>query len=1206
MKKLEKILNDRILILDGGMGTMIQEYKLNEEDYRSSTFKNHNSSLQGNNDLLSITQPKIIKDIHLKYLNAGADIIETNTFNANKISQMDYNLENQVFKMNYESAKIAKEAVKIYNENNDDLKFVCGSLGPTNRTASLSPKVEDLSYRNVDFDELYEAYYEQIDGLVQGGIDIILIETIFDTLNCKAAIIAVKDYLKENNLEIPIMLSVTIVDKSGRTLSGQTLEAFWHTIKFIKPLSVGINCALGIKDMAPYIEELSKIANCYVSAYPNAGLPNELGEYEDSPKFMAEEIKVLAKNGNLNIVGGCCGTTPKHIKTIKESLVAINPRKIKEIYYESSYTGIEPFIFKDHINFVNIGERTNVTGSSIFKKLIKDGNYDKALDVAKEQIDNGAQIIDINMDEGMLDSVKVMETFLRFISSDPNISKVPIMIDSSKWEVLENGLKNVQGKPIINSISLKEGEEIFTHQAKTIKKFGAAVVVMAFDENGQAETVNDKVNICKRAYKILVNDINIDPKDIIFDPNIFAVGTGIKEHGNFAINYIDACRKIKKQCPGSHISGGVSNLSFAFRGNNAVREAMHSIFLYHAIKAGMDMGIVNAGQIVIYDKIEKEIKQLLTELIFNKNENATELILEYAQNFSGKRKSKKKKLEWRKRTIEKRIEYALLEGIDTFIDEDINEARLKSSNAIDVIEGPLMDSMNIVGDLFGEGKMFLPQVVKSARVMKKAVANLTPYIDKKTKIKSNKILLATVKGDVHDIGKNIVKVVLECNGFEVIDLGVMVPKNKIIDEAISNKVDMIGLSGLITPSLDEMVDVAKEMGEKGLKIPLLIGGATTSKKHTVIKIDPVYKNNVFHVLDASKSVFVSQKLIKDSDNKFKEEIKKDYDIVREKFYNNKSKSLLSLNDARKNQFNFDWKNYQPIKPSFEGIKYFENLKVEDFVDFIDWSPFFNAWGFKSSYPKILKDDSMKNEAQKLFDDANAFLEKCIKEKLFNPKATIGFFEAFSKNDDIFLKNKMVLNNLRQEISKGKRPNYCLSDFIMPKKYGKKDWIGAFAVTAGTNVEKLSKISSKNNNDYESIMIKVIGDRIAEAMAEKMHKLVRTDFWGYSYGEKFSNEDLIRERYSGIRPAPGYPACPDHSEKMKIWKLLDIKNNSKMKLTESFAVTPASSVTGWYFSHPKSKYFAVNRISKEQLKDYSRRKGVAEKDLKKIFPHILEE
>ena len=1194
------------MILDGAMGTMIQEHKLSESDYRSNTFKDHKSDLQGNNDLLSITQPKIIKDIHLKYLEAGADIIETNTFNANSISQEDYDLKDKVFEMNFESAKIAKEVVSKFNRKHNKNTFVCGSIGPTNRTASLSPKVEDLSYRNVTFDELYDAYYEQIDGLVQGGIDLVMIETIFDTLNCKAAIIAVKDYLNEKRINIPIMISVTIVDKSGRTLSGQTLEAFWHTIKFARPFSVGINCALGVKDMAPYLNELSKISDCYISAFPNAGLPNELGEYDDSPSFMANEIKKLAEIGSLNIIGGCCGTTPEHIKAIKDKLIKCKPRVVPKINFETSFTGIEPFIFRDHINFVNIGERTNVTGSSIFKKLIKDENFEKALDVAKEQIDNGAQIIDINMDEGMIDSKKVMETYLRFISSDPNIAKVPIMIDSSKWEVLENGLKNVQGKSIVNSISLKEGEEVFLHQARIIKKFGAAVVVMAFDEDGQAETVNEKVNICKRAYDLLLNEINFDAKDIIFDPNIFAVGTGIKEHGDFAINYIEACKKIKKLCPNSHISGGVSNLSFAFRGNNSVREAMHSIFLYHAIKAGMDMGIVNAGQIVVYDKIEGQVKKLITELIFNEDDEATERLLDYSQKFHGKRDKKKKNIEWRENSIEKRIEYSLIEGIDTFIDEDIEEARLKLKNAIDVIEGPLMDGMNIVGDLFGEGKMFLPQVVKSARVMKKAVANLTPFIDKKNTKKTKKILLATVKGDVHDIGKNIVKVVLECNGFEVIDLGVMVPKNKIIDSAIENDVDMIGLSGLITPSLDEMVDVAKEMNDKGLKIPLLIGGATTSRKHTVIKIDPVYKENVFHVLDASKSVFVSQKLLNKNNEDYKKEIKKEYDNVREDYLNKNSKKLLTLDEARNKKFKFDWENYEPTKPSFEGIKYFNELRVDDFIDYIDWSPFFNAWGFKSSYPKILKDDKMKDEANKLFNDANAFIEKCIHEKLFNLKATIGFFEAYSFGDDIFLKNNIILNNLRQEINKGKRSNYCLSDFIMPKEFNKKDWIGAFAVTAGTNVDKLSKISANNNNDYESIMIKIIGDRIAEAMAEKMHESVRKELWGYDSKEKLSNSDLIRERYNGIRPAPGYPACPDHSEKVKIWKLLDIENNSKMKLTESYAVSPASSVTGWYFSHPNSKYFAVNRISNEQLKNYSKRKGVSEKNLKKIFPHILQE
>ena len=1205
MKKIENILKKRIMLLDGGMGTMIQEHKLSEDDYRSELFKNHDSSLQGNNDLLSITQPKIIKDIHLKYLNAGSDIIETNTFNANSISQEDYNLQDKVFEMNFESAKIAREVVDKFNVKHNKQAFVCGSIGPTNRTASLSPKVEDLSYRNVTFDQLYDAYYEQIDGLVQGGIDIVMIETIFDTLNCKAAIIAVKDYFENKKISLPIMISVTIVDKSGRTLSGQTLEAFWHTIKFAKPLSVGINCALGVTDMAPYLKELSKISNCFISAFPNAGLPNELGEYDDSPSFMAEEIKKLADHGSLNIIGGCCGTTPEHIRAIKDKLFESSPRIVPTIDFDTSYTGIEPLIFRDNINFVNIGERTNVTGSSIFKKLIKNGDFEKALDVAKEQIDNGAQIIDVNMDEGMLDSKEIMEKYLRYISSDPNIAKVPIMIDSSKWEVLENGLKNIQGKPIVNSISLKEGEEVFLNQARIIKKFGAAVVVMAFDENGQAETVDEKVNICKRAYDLLLNKAKFDAKDIIFDPNIFAVGTGIKEHGDFAINYIEACKQIKKLCPGSHISGGVSNLSFAFRGNNSVREAMHSIFLYHAIKAGMDMGIVNAGQIVIYDQIQDEVKKLITELIFNENDEATERLLEYSQKLQSKNGKKKKTLEWRNEPIKKRIEYSLIEGVDTFIDEDIEEARLELENAIDVIEGPLMDGMNIVGDLFGEGKMFLPQVVKSARVMKKAVANLTPYIDKKNVKKTKKILLATVKGDVHDIGKNIVKVVLECNGFEVIDLGVMVPKNKIIDKAKENDVDMIGLSGLITPSLDEMVEVASEMSNQGFKIPLLIGGATTSRKHTVIKIDPVYKDNVFHVLDASKSVFVSQNLLKENNESYKKEIKTEYEKVKDKYYNNKSSKLISLGESQKNKFEFDWQNYKPVKPSFEGIKYYEDILVEDIIDYIDWTPFFNAWGFKKSYPKILNDKKMGEEAKKLFKDANEFLDLAVKEKLFNPKATIGFFEASSIGDDIILKNGITLNHLRQQTNKGSRKNYCLSDFIAPKDYNIKDWIGAFAVTAGTNVDIISDKKSKQNNDYESIMIKVIGDRIAEALAEKMHEDVRKKLWGYSTEENLNNSDLIKEKYIGIRPAPGYPACPDHSEKEKIWKLLDIENNSKMKLTESYAVSPASSVTGWYFSHPKSKYFSISQISNDQLKNYAKRKGDNEEIFKKIFPHILE-
>lgn len=1207
MKEIRDILKNRILILDGAMGTMIQDYKLDEDGYRGKEFANYDSSLKGNNDLLSITQPKIIEDIHYQFLEAGADIIETNTFNANSISQSDYDLEGSVFEMNFQSAKLAGNAVNRFNKHTKDRKFVCGSIGPTNRTASMSPKVEDLSFRNVTFDELYDTYYEQVDGLVKGGVDLLMVETIFDTLNCKAAIIAINDYLTNHSLDIPLMISVTIVDKSGRTLSGQTLEAFWHTIKFAKPLSVGINCALGVTDMAPYLREISKISDCYVSAFPNAGLPNELGEYDDSPSFMANEIKKLADFGCLNIVGGCCGTTPKHIKAIKEKVLNEDPRIVPSINYQTSFAGLEPFIFRDNINFVNIGERTNVTGSSIFKKLILNDNYDKALSVAKEQIDNGAQIIDVNMDEGMLDSEKAMETFLRFISADPNISKVPIMIDSSKWSVLKEGLKNIQGKPIVNSISLKEGEDEFTKHAEIVKKFGAAVIVMAFDEKGQAETIDRKVNICKRAYDILVNKINFDPKDIIFDPNIFAVATGIEEHNPFALNYIEACKEIKLKCPGAHISGGVSNLSFSFRGNNAVREAMHSIFLYHAINSGMDMGIVNAGQIVVYDKIDKELSKLITDIIFNKDSEGTEKLLEFSQSFKKDYKKKDNTQEWRSYDIEKRIEYALVEGIDEYIDKDAEEARLHLKNAIDVIEGPLMNGMNVVGDLFGQGKMFLPQVVKSARVMKKAVNHLTPFIDKKKTRASKKILLATVKGDVHDIGKNIVKVVLECNGFEVIDLGVMVPANIILDTAKKEKVDMIGLSGLITPSLDEMIDVAKEMENQKFDIPVLIGGATTSKKHTAIKINPEYSSGIIHVHDASKSVSVSQKLMSEKKSVFKKEINEEYEKLKDSYNNNKATKLISLEEARKNKFICDWDNYSPTTPTFEGIKYYDNIPAEELVDYIDWTPFFNAWGFNSRYPKVLKNDKTKNEAQKLFDDGKSLLNQAIKEKWFDAKATIGFFPANSSGDDIILHNKKIsLYNLRQQIAKrGGKPNYCLSDFIAPIDSGKKDWIGGFAVTAGFNVEKIGQDFADNNDDYKSIMIKVLGDRIAEALAEKMHEKVRTKLWGYSKNESLNNVDLIKEKYVGIRPAPGYPSCPDHSEKLALFDLLDIANNSKLKLTESYAVYPASSVSGWYFSHPDSRYFGISRIDEEQLIDYADRKKMEEERLIKIFPQVID-
>jgi len=1207
MKDIRNILKNRILILDGAMGTMIQEFQLGEDDYRGEKFSNYKSSLKGNNDLLSLTRPQLIEDIHYKYLEAGADIIETNTFNANSISQSDYHLEDYVFEMNFKSAQLAKNAVKRYYKKNTSQKFVCGSIGPTNRTASLSPKVEDLSFRNITFDELYKTYYEQVDGLVKGGVDLLMIETIFDTLNCKAAVIAINNYLTDHNLDIPIMISVTIVDKSGRTLSGQTLEAFWHTIKYSNPLSIGINCALGIKDMKYYIAELSKIADTFVSAHPNAGLPNELGEYDDSPEFMAKEISALASNGYLNIVGGCCGTGPGHIKEIKKKLENKTPRIVPNINYQTSFAGLEPFIFRDNINFVNIGERTNVTGSSIFKKLILSDNYEKALNIAKEQIDNGAQIIDVNMDEGMLDSEKAMETFLRFISADPNISKVPIMIDSSKWSVLKEGLKNIQGKPIVNSISLKEGEDEFIKQAKIVKEFGAAVIVMAFDEKGQAETIERKVNICKRAYDILLNKINFNPKDIIFDPNIFAVATGIEEHNPFALNYIEACKEIKLKCPGAHISGGVSNLSFSFRGNNTVREAMHSIFLYHAINAGMDMGIVNAGQIVVYDKIDKQLSELITNIIFDKDVKGTEKLLEFSQSLKKEYKKKVNIEEWRSYDIEKRIEYALVEGIDEYIDEDAEEARLNLKNAIDVIEGPLMNGMNVVGDLFGKGKMFLPQVVKSARVMKKAVNHLTPFIDKKKTKSSKKILLATVKGDVHDIGKNIVKVVLECNGFEVIDLGVMVPSNIILDTAKKEKVDMIGLSGLITPSLDEMIDVAKEMEIQKFDIPVLIGGATTSKKHTAIKINPEYSSGIIHVHDASKSVSVSQKLMSEEKIVFKKDIDKEYQLLKESYSNNKSNKLVSIDKARENKFTCDWDNYNPIKPTFEGIKYFDNIPAEEIIDYIDWTPFFNAWGFNSRYPKVLENNKTKNEAQKLFDDGKTLLNQAIKEKWFDAKATVGFYPANSSGDDIILHGqKFNLHHLRQQTLKREGlPNYCLSDFIAPVESGKTDWIGGFAVTAGFNVEKIGQNFADKNDDYKSIMIKVLGDRIAEALAEKMHKKVRTDLWGFSKNESLENEDLIKEKYIGIRPAPGYPSCPDHSEKLALFNLLDIKNNSKLQLTESYAVYPASSVSGWYFSHPESKYFGLSRIDKEQLIDYAKRKKMKKEKLVKIFPQIID-
>ena len=1218
MKDIRQILNNKILILDGAMGTMIQDYKLDENDYRGKKFSNYTSSLKGNNDLLSITQPQIIEDIHYKYLTAGADIIETNTFNANSISQSDYDLEDYVFEMNFQSAQIAKNAVKRFNENNKSEKFVCGSIGPTNRTASLSPKVEDLSFRNVTFDELYNAYYEQVDGLVKGGVDLLMIETIFDTLNCKAAIIAINDYLNDNDVDIPLMISVTIVDKSGRTLSGQTLEAFWHTIKYSKPLSIGINCALGITDMKYYIAELSKIANTSVSAHPNAGLPNELGEYDDSPDFMAKEISELASKGYLNIVGGCCGTSPEHIKAIKNVIKDKSPRVIPNINYQTSFTGLEPLIFRDNLNFVNIGERTNVTGSSVFKKLILSNNYEKALNVAKEQIDNGAQIIDVNMDEGMLDSEQAMEKFLRFISADPNISKVPIMIDSSRWSVLEEGLKNIQGKPIVNSISLKEGENEFINHAKKVKQFGAAVIVMAFDEDGQADNLDRRIEICKRSYDILVSKVNFKPQDIIFDPNIFPVATGMEEHRKNALDFFLATKWIRTNLPYASVSGGVSNVSFSFRGNNTVREAMHSAFLYHAINHGMNMGIVNPTMLEIYDQIPKDLLEHVEDVLLDRREDATERLLDFAQSVVGDKKEKKSKSkEWRNLELRERISYSLINGQDEFIELDVEKARKSVDRPIMVIEGHLMDGMNVVGDLFGAGKMFLPQVVKSARVMKKAVAYLLPYIEaSKTDGSSNsagKILMATVKGDVHDIGKNIVGVVLACNNFEIIDLGVMVPPEKIIKTAVEENVDIIGLSGLITPSLDEMVFLAQELKRLNIKIPLLIGGATTSKAHTAVKIFPEIDSPVVHVNDASRAVGVASSLInKDLKEDYWNGIKEKYTDFREKFLNKKGeKRYIDISTARTKKFNIDFNLNKPFKPNQLGIEIIEEISLETLAEYIDWSPFFNTWGLHGKYPDIFEYELTGKQAKELFEDAQVMLKKILKDKSLTAKAIFGLFPANSVGDDIEVynsdKTEVIARflTLRQQLKKKEgEPNIAISDFIAPKDSKIDDYIGCFCVSAGFGSDELSKQYEDKIDDYNSIMVKAIADRLAEACAEYLHKQVRLDKWGYSSNENLDNKELIKESYKGIRPAPGYPACPDHLEKTTIWELLDVEKAIGVKLTENKAMWPASSISGYYFGNQKSKYFGLGNINEDQLKDYSKRRNISlEKARKWLSPNL---
>jgi 5-methyltetrahydrofolate--homocysteine methyltransferase len=1222
-RSLREAARQRILVLDGAMGTQIQNLKLSEADFRGERFKGFNHDLKGNNDIIALTQADALRDIHLAYFRAGADIVETNTFSGTSIAQADYGMESYVHELNVACSRIAREAAAIAQKEDGRRRYVAGAIGPTNRTLSISPDVNNPGFRAVTFDQVRDAYAEQVRGLIDGGSELLLIETIFDTLNAKAAIVAIEQVFRERALRLPVMISGTITDLSGRTLSGQTVEAFWNAVRHATPLTIGLNCALGAREMRAHIKDMARIADTLVCAYPNAGLPNEFGLYDERPEATAKMLAEFTDAGFVNVVGGCCGTTPEHIAAIAEAVAGKAPRRIPEVKPWLRLAGLEPFTLDETIPFVNVGERTNITGSAKFRKLITAGDYAAALDVARDQVANGAQIIDINMDEGLLDSEKAMTEFCNLIASEPDISRVPIMVDSSKFPVIEAGLKTIQGKPIVNSISMKEGEEAFLEQARICRQYGAAVVVMAFDEVGQADTFQRKIEICTRAYKLLTEKLNFPPQDIIFDPNIFAVATGIEEHDNYGNDFIEATKAIRESLPHAHISGGVSNLSFSFRGNEKVREAMHSVFLYHAIKAGMDMGIVNAGQLGSYDDLDPELRELCEDVVLNRRKDSTERLLEAAPRFKGDgaAASNGKDMAWRELPVEKRLEHALVAGITEFIEADTEEARRNAEKPLHVIEGPLMAGMNVVGDLFGSGKMFLPQVVKSARVMKQAVAYLMPFMEEEKRLNggegrsaAGKVLMATVKGDVHDIGKNIVGVVLQCNNYEVIDLGVMVPTQKILETARKENVDIIGLSGLITPSLDEMVTVASEMEREGFDIPLLIGGATTSRVHTAVKIHPAYNaGQAVHVNDASRAVgVVSSLLSQEQKPGYVEGIKAEYARVAEAHRRSEAeKQRLPLAKARANAFRTDWASYAPPKPSFLGTRTFRTYDIADLVPVLDWTPFFQTWELRGRFPAILEDEKQGEAARALWDDAQSMLKRIVDERWFNPKGVIGFWPANAVGDDIRLytgesrtETLATFHGLRQQLTRRDgKPNLCLSDFVAPEGVG-PDYIGAFAVSSGAEEERISEKFARDNDDYRSIMVKALADRFAEAFAERMHQLVRKEFWGYAPDEAFTNDELIREEYRGIRPAPGYPAQPDHTEKATLFRLLEAERRVGVKLTESYAMWPGSSVSGLYLSHPESYYFGVAKVERDQVEDYARRKGMEIAEVERWLAPIL--